>query len=76
MRNWSNAEGAISARGGLARGTARSILRRHNGELNRSSDWLHQAQADLELAGVSAAACHHEWACFARHQAVEKALKG
>ena len=44
--------------------------------MNRSADWLHQAQADLELAGVSAAAGHHEWACFACHQAVEKALKG
>ena len=49
---------------------------RHNGAMNRSADWLHQAQADLELAGVSAAAGHHEWACFACHQAVEKALKG
>jgi HEPN domain-containing protein len=44
--------------------------------MNRSADWLHQAQADLELAGVSSAAGHHEWACFACHQAVEKALKG
>jgi len=44
--------------------------------MNHSGDWLHQAQADLELAGVSAAAGHHEWACFACHQAVEKALKG
>jgi hypothetical protein len=33
---------------------------RHNGGMNRSADWLHQAQADLELAGVSAAAGHHE----------------
>jgi HEPN domain-containing protein len=49
---------------------------RHNGAMNRSADGLHQAQADLELAGVSAAAGHHEWACFACHQAVEKALKG
>ena len=32
--------------------------------MNRSADWLHQAQAG-----------HHEWACFASHQAVEKALK-
>jgi len=76
MRGWSAAEGATSARGGLARGTACSIRRRHNGDMNRSGDWLHQAQADLELAGVSAAAGHHEWACFACHQAVEKALKG
>ncbi len=37
--------------------------------------WRHQACADLDLAGVSAAAGHHEWACFACHQAVEKALK-
>jgi HEPN domain-containing protein len=44
--------------------------------MNRSADWLHQARSDLELAGVSAAAGHHEWACFACHQAVEKALKG
>jgi hypothetical protein len=29
---------------------------RHNGAMNRSADRLHQAQADLELAGVSAAA--------------------
>ena len=48
----------------------------HNAPMNRSADWLHQAWADLELAGVSAAAGHHEWACFACHQAVEKALKG
>jgi HEPN domain-containing protein len=43
--------------------------------MNRSADWLHQARADLELAEVSAASGHHEWACFACHQAVEKALK-
>ncbi|MFM7169360.1 MAG: HEPN domain-containing protein [Cyanobium sp.] len=46
-----------------------------NGGMNRSADWLQQAQADLNLAGVSAGAGHHEWACFACHQAVEKALK-
>jgi hypothetical protein len=28
--------------------TSSHFSRRHNGELNRSSDWLHQAQADLE----------------------------
>jgi HEPN domain-containing protein len=43
--------------------------------MNRSADWLHQAHADLDLAAVSAAAGHHEWACFACHQAVGKALK-
>jgi HEPN domain-containing protein len=48
----------------------------HNGPMNRSADWLHQALADLEQAQLSAGAGHHEWACFACHQAVEKALKG
>ena len=43
--------------------------------MNRSADWLHQAHADLDLAAVSAAASHHDWVCFACHQAVEKALK-
>ena len=43
--------------------------------MNRSADWLHQAQADLAQASLSAGAGHHEWACFASHQAVEKALK-
>jgi hypothetical protein len=43
--------------------------------MNRSADWLHQAKADLAQARLSADAGHHEWACFACHQAVEKALK-
>jgi HEPN domain-containing protein len=43
--------------------------------MNRSADWLHQAQADLAQARLSADAGHHEWACFASHQAAEKALK-
>jgi HEPN domain-containing protein len=43
--------------------------------MNRSADWLHQAQADLAQAQLSADAGHHEWACFACHQAAEKALK-
>jgi len=48
----------------------------HNEPMNRSADWLQQARADLEVAAVNAGAGHHEWACFACHQAVEKALKG
>ena len=42
--------------------------------MNRSADWLHQALADLAQAQLSAEAGHHEWACFASHQAVEKGL--
>ncbi len=43
---------------------------------NRSADWLAQASQDLAQAKLSADHGHHEWACFAAHQAVEKALKG
>jgi HEPN domain-containing protein len=40
---------------------------------DRSADWVDQALRDLEQ---SMKAARHEWACFAVHQAVEKALKG
>ena len=43
---------------------------------NRAADWLAQASQDLAQAKLSADHGHHEWACFAAHQAVEKALKG
>jgi HEPN domain-containing protein len=43
---------------------------------NRSQDWLRQALRDLEQAEDSRAAGRHEWACFAAHQAAEKAVKG
>jgi HEPN domain-containing protein len=41
----------------------------------RSADWLNQALRDLEQAEASMQADRHEWACFAAHQASEKALK-
>ena len=37
--------------------------------------WYDQARADLAAAVDSAAAGHHEWACFQAQQAGEKALK-
>jgi HEPN domain-containing protein len=43
---------------------------------DRSADWLEQALRDLEQADQSMQAGRHEWACFAAHQAVEKALNG
>jgi len=43
---------------------------------NRSGDWLRQAKRDLEQAQDSRAAGRHEWACFAAHQAAEKAVTG
>jgi HEPN domain-containing protein len=42
---------------------------------DRSNDWLEQALRDLEQAGESMRSGRHEWACFAAHQAAEKALK-
>jgi HEPN domain-containing protein len=42
---------------------------------NRSLDWFRQAQRDLEQAEASLLDDRHEWACFAAHQAAEKAVK-
>lgn len=42
---------------------------------NRSKDWFSQAERDLEQANDSRLAGRHEWACFAAHQAAEKAVK-
>lgn len=43
--------------------------------MNRSRDWFAQAERDLEQAEASLRDGRHEWACFAAHQAAEKALK-
>jgi HEPN domain-containing protein len=42
---------------------------------NRARDWLSQAERDLEQARASLRDGRHEWACFAAHQAAEKAVK-
>ena len=42
---------------------------------NRAMDWLAQAERDLEQAQASRDIGRHEWACFAAHQAAEKAVK-
>ncbi len=42
---------------------------------NRAGDWLAQAERDLAQAEDSQRAERHEWACFAAHQAAEKAVK-
>lgn len=41
----------------------------------RWRDWFAQAEHDLEQAVASARDDRHDWACFAAHQAAEKALK-
>ena len=42
---------------------------------SRHMDWFRQAERDLEQAIDSMRAGRHEWACFAAHQAAEKAVK-
>jgi HEPN domain-containing protein len=42
---------------------------------DRAKDWLAQADRDLQQAMDSREAGRHEWACFAAHQAAEKAVK-
>jgi HEPN domain-containing protein len=43
--------------------------------MNRARDWWVQAQADLRHAHNAQTEGAYEWACFAAHQAAEKALK-
>ena len=42
---------------------------------NRAPDWFAQAERDMEQAVSSRNEGRHEWACFAAHQAAEKAVK-
>lgn len=42
---------------------------------NRVRDWWAQAERDLDQARASRDQGRHEWACFASHQAAEKAVK-
>ena len=42
---------------------------------SRTKDWFRQAERDLEQAFSSQREGRHEWACFAAHQASEKAVK-
>jgi len=42
---------------------------------NRARDWFRQAESDLDHACSARQTGHHDWACFAAHQAAEKALK-
>ncbi len=42
---------------------------------NRATDWLAQAERDLDQARSSQNEGRHEWACFAAQQSAEKAVK-
>ncbi|MBW2635766.1 MAG: HEPN domain-containing protein [Deltaproteobacteria bacterium] len=43
--------------------------------MDRSSDWLKQAQRDLEKAKLDLDHEFYEWACFTSQQSAEKAVK-
>lgn len=43
--------------------------------VDRSKDWLAQAERDLDHAISSQKEEQHEWACFASQQSAEKAVK-
>ena len=43
--------------------------------MDRSADWLRQAERDLMHAEGAAASGYHEWAAFAAQQGAEKAVK-
>ena len=43
--------------------------------MDRSSDWLKQAERDLDQAKLSLREGFYEWACFAAQQSAEKAVK-
>lgn len=43
--------------------------------MNRSKDWFEQAKNDLKHAKNSLENADYAWACFAAHQAAEKAVK-
>jgi HEPN domain-containing protein len=43
--------------------------------MERSGDWMDQAQADLEHARHDTAGRFYDWACFSAQQAAEKAVK-
>lgn len=43
--------------------------------MERSADWMDQAQGDLEHAKSDLEREFYDWACFSAHQAAEKAVK-
>ncbi|HEV8129856.1 MAG TPA: HEPN domain-containing protein [Acidobacteriota bacterium] len=43
--------------------------------MERSADWMDQAQGDLEHARNDVSGGFYDWACFSSQQAAEKAVK-
>jgi HEPN domain-containing protein len=45
------------------------------GDLDRSKDWIDEAEGDLEHAKSDARQGFYNWACFSAQQSAEKAIK-
>ena len=43
--------------------------------MDRSADWLKQAERDIEKANLDIEYSFYEWACFTSQQSAEKAVK-
>ena len=43
--------------------------------MDRSGDWLRQAERDLQRAKIDIEHEYYEWACFTSQQAIEKVVK-
>ena len=43
--------------------------------MQRSKDWMDEAEGDLEHAKSDTVGGYHNWACFSSQQAAEKAVK-
>lgn len=44
--------------------------------MERSRDWMDQAEGDLKHAQSDLAGGFYDWACFSSQQAAEKAVEG
>ncbi len=43
--------------------------------MERSKDWIDEAEGDVEHAKSDVAGGYYNWACFSAHQSAEKAVK-
>src|SRR5581483_965479 len=61
--------------GVLVRGGSARYLASYHPPVQRSADWMDQAERDLRHAGYSMRGKFYEWACLSAQQAAEMAVK-
>ncbi len=59
----------------MARVTGNQLRPFERGKVERSADWIEQAQGDLAHARNDVESGFYDWACFSAQQAAEKAAK-